>query len=112
MTYEYQCVKCEHTFDVIKPVKEIDVNEFCPKCEAPAERKFTPLKIHLFGTKVEDAEYNPALGQVVKGKRHREEIAKRKGLVEIGNDFGSGEKHQAYFDEQRRIKREKSWETD
>lgn len=37
-------------------------------------------------TKVEHAEYNPGLGCITKNSKHRAEIAKRKGLVEVGNE--------------------------
>lgn len=110
MTYQYQCVKCDHVFDVIKSVKDIDVNEFCPDCEAPAERQFVPTRVYFSGTQVQHAEYNPGLGQVVKSKYERQELAKRKGLVEVGNDFKSGESHQKEFETERARKREKAWD--
>lgn len=110
MTYEYVCIKCDHRFDVIKSVKDIDVNEFCPQCESPSERQFTPSRVHLSGTRVEHAEYNPGLGQVVKNKKHRQEVAKRKGLVEVGNDYKSGEKMQTQFDRARKEKLNKRYE--
>lgn len=110
MTYQYYCEKCDRTFDVIKPVKDIDVNEFCPKCENPSERQFVPSKVYFSGTKVEHAEYNPALGAVTKNKEHRKELAKRKGLVEVGNDFKSGESMQQHFDKAREEKLKKRYE--
>lgn len=109
MTYEYECTKCAKRFDVIKSVKDIDVNEFCPNCEAPAERKFS-FRVHIIGAAVQNAEYNPALGCVVKNKAHREEIAKRKGLVEIGNDFKSPDDIHKKFDQDRAEKKNKAWE--
>lgn len=110
MTYEYLCVKCDNRFDVIKSVRDMDVNEFCPRCEAPGERQFTPRSVHFTGTKVQNAEYNPGLGQVVKNEAHRREVAKRKGLVEVGNDFKSGEKMQTQFDTARTEKLNKRYE--
>jgi putative FmdB family regulatory protein len=100
LTYVYQCTKCAVKFDVIKSVADFDRNEFCEDCGAPAERKFTP-RVHIMGAKVEDAEYNPALGCVTKGRRHREEIAKSMGLVEVGNDYGSGDTMAETFDRAR-----------
>ncbi len=110
MVYEYQCSKCTHRFDVTKSVKDIDVTETCPQCGDFAERKFVPSKVYFSGTEVRDAEYNPGLGAVVKSKRHREELAKRKGLVEIGNDFKSSESIHKKFDEERSEKREQRYE--
>lgn len=95
-----------------KSYKEIESEEFCPYCGAPAERIPFPKKVYLSGTKVENAEYNPGLGCVTKNKRDRDEIAKRKGLVAVGNDFGSGESMQKNFDADRERKRAKRWESD
>jgi len=36
--------------------------------------------------KVEDAEFNPGLGCITRNKKHRAEIAKSRGLEEIGNE--------------------------
>jgi hypothetical protein len=92
----------------MKSVREMDNNEFCESCGAPAERQFTP-RVHIKGAKVEHPEYNPALGCVVKNSKHRAELAKRKGLVEVGNDFGSGEKLQESFDRARKAKLAKDY---
>lgn len=110
MTYEYKCQKCETSFDVIKSVKDIDVKEFCPDCESPAERQFVPRKLHLSGTKVQHAEFNPGLGCVVKNKYHKQEICKERGLVEVGSDWKSGDKMSKEFESAREKKREKAWE--
>lgn len=88
----------------------MDVNEFCPECAAPAERLFMPQRVYLSGTKVQNAEYNVGLGAVVKNAYERSELAKRKGLVEVGNDFKSGDSMQKNFDGERAVKREKAWE--
>jgi putative FmdB family regulatory protein len=110
MIYEYRCVPCGTRFDVIKSVAEIDRPEACEECGGQAQRHFVPSVVYFSGTKVEDAEYNPALGCITKGKRHREEVAKRQGLVEVGNDFGSGESLQKHFESEHTRKREKAWE--
>lgn len=112
MVYVYQCSKCGFSFDVTKSVKDMDVNEFCPKCDSPSIRQFVPSKIHLSGTRVTHAEYNPALGCVVKNKHHKEDICKRKGVIEIGNDFKSGESMQKHYGQAREEKINKRWEKD
>jgi hypothetical protein len=33
-----------------------------------------------------EAEYYPSLGTVVKSKKHRKELIKRNGLIEVGNE--------------------------
>lgn len=110
MVYAYKCSKCDAQFDIVKSVKDIDLAEHCHKCQAPAIREFTPKKLHLSKTTVRHAEFNPGLGQVVKNDYHKKEILKRKGLVEIGNDYGSGEKQQAAFDAVREAKKNHEWE--
>lgn len=86
MIYEYSCTHCGECFDVIKVVADMDRAEYCKACNQIAKRQFVPSRLHLSGTKVEHAEYNPGLGCVTKSKRHRAEIAKQKGLVELGNE--------------------------
>jgi putative FmdB family regulatory protein len=110
MVYAYLCTKCPCEFDVIKSVKDMDVNEFCPNCEAPGERQFIPKRVFFSGTSVQHAEFNHGLGAVTKNKAHRDELAKRKGLVEVGNDFKSGDTMQTKFDRDREEKRKKGWD--
>lgn len=110
MTYQYECVKCGHNFDVIKSVKDIDVNEFCTRCESPAVRKFVPENIYFSGAKVTHAEFNPGLGCVVKNEAHKKDLLKRKGLVEVGNDFKSGESMQKDFDQKRADRLSRSYD--
>jgi putative FmdB family regulatory protein len=110
MTYEYLCEKCDKRFDVIKSYKDIDVTEYCPKCGEFAVRQFVPTRIHLSGTAVTHAEFNPGLGCVVKNKRHKEYLMKAKGVQEVGNDFKSGESMNAHFDKAREEKMRKRWE--
>lgn len=110
MTYEYECSRCGKRFDVIKSYKDMEVNETCPKCGEYAIRQFVPSKLHITGAKVTHAEYNPGLGCVVKNKRHKEDIMKRKGVVEVGNDFKSGETMNQHFDTARAEKMRKRWE--
>lgn len=90
MIYEYQCNQCAVIFDVVKAVADFERAESCA-CGGDAKRLFRP-KIHLSGTAVEHPEYNPAFGQVVKNKRERQELAKQRGMIEIGNDKPKVEK--------------------
>lgn len=110
MVYSYKCSECGRNFEITKSLKDIDVNESCPKCEAPGIRAFAPSKIHLSKTKVTEAEFNPGLGHVVKSAFHRQELCKQLGVVEVGNDYGSGEKMQGAFDAARETKKNLEWE--
>lgn len=110
MIYEYSCPKCGHRFDVVKPASQMTDPETCGKCGAPADRQFVPSRVHFTGTGVQHAEYNPAFGRVVRNKRHRDELAKRAGVIEVGNDFKSGENQQKHYDTQRAEKHKRGWE--
>lgn len=110
MTYAYQCISCRKKFDVVKLVKDMDINEYCPKCGEPAERKFLPENIYIAGAKVTHAEYNPGLGCVVKNERHKKDILKEKGLVEVGNDYKTSEKMADSFDKDRAAKMKKRYD--
>lgn len=106
-TYDFNCEKCDLDFEVIKSIKLYDTEERCPTCGNVAIRKYT-CNIHFTGTKIEDAEYNPGLGKITKSKRHREELAKRLGAVEIGNE--KPQTIHKHFDSARETKRKKSWD--
>lgn len=110
MIYPYHCPECEKDFDVVKAVADYQREERC-ECGAQAKRVFT-ASVHFSGTAVTHAEFNPAFGQVVKNKRHKDYLMKSKGVVEIGNDFKSGESLQKHYDTERAQKRARSWEQD
>lgn len=108
MMYDYHCIKCGSDVEIIKSMHDAGRSEPCPVCELQMERIWNvPL---LSGTSVENAEFNPGLGTVVKNKKHREELAKRNGLIEIGNDYKSAESMDRSFEKQREEKRRKSWD--
>lgn len=110
MIYPYECEKCDYAGDTVKPMDQASRDEYCPQCGNLLQRVWT--KPQLIGTKVQDAEYNPGLGVVTKNAYHRSEVAKRKNVIEVGNDYGSGEKLQTKFDKDRHEKREKRWSED
>ena len=95
---------------MIKSYRDMEVNETCPKCGEYAIRQFVPSILHITGAKVTHAEFNPGLGCVVKNKRHKEDLMKQKNVVEVGNDFKSGEKMNQHFDAGRAEKMRKRWE--
>jgi hypothetical protein len=95
-------------FDVVKSVKDFDVKHGCPQCEHKETEIVISPKIHHIGAKVQNAEFNPGLGCVVKNKQEREEIAKRKGLIEVGN-----ERPDTLYKEsvvKREIEKQKEWD--
>lgn len=106
-TYEYFCEKCDLEFEVIKSIHEYKTPEKCSYCGNVAN-KLISRSIFFTGTKIEDAEYNPGLGVITKSKKHRDEIVKRKNLIEIGNE--TPETVHRHHDQARETKRRKSWD--
>lgn len=105
--YDYSCV-CGDRFEVVKRMADATNEERCPKCNAVGQRIFT--KFYFSGAAVQNAEWNPAFGCVVNNKYHRSELAKRKNMVEVGNDFQKPDTIHKTMDAQREEKRIKSWE--
>lgn len=106
--YDYYCKKCDLEFEVINSMKDYNPKEKCQACGEPAERIFKYCKFHFTGTKIEDAEFNVGLGQITKSKRHRDELAKKLGVVEVGNE--KPESIHKHFDSEREKKIKKSWD--
>lgn len=86
MLYTYRCKSCSNEFDYCRPAREYNAPAECPNCHSSDSELMITGGSGFFGEKVEQAEYNPGLGCITKSKAHRAEIAKRKNLVEIGND--------------------------
>lgn len=84
MIYPYKCAMCEHKWEVPKFVRHIDMPELCPKCSSQGIRYIS--RTSFYGAKVEEAEFNHGLGCVTKSADHRKQLAKQRGLEEIGNE--------------------------
>jgi putative FmdB family regulatory protein len=83
--YPYKCTTCPHHFDVAKSVRQIDDPETCPKCQSDSKRYLVAVNFNG-ASDWDKAEYNPGLGCIVKNTKHRERIAKARGLIELGNE--------------------------
>lgn len=107
--YDYFCEKCDLDFEIVESIKDHEFPSVkpCPQCTNPAAQK-PSCKIHFTGTKIEDAEFNPGLGKITKSKRHREELAKQLGVVEIGNE--KPDTLHKHFDTSRTEKLKKAWD--
>lgn len=86
MIYEYKCHQCGKSEDIVKSVKEMDREEICSECSLAMERAFFPQKLQFMHTSVQSAEFNPAFGQVIHSRQERDELAKRRGMIEVGNE--------------------------
>lgn len=83
MIYPYRCSSCDHEFEVIKAVADIDRVELCPKCFGEGVRYISTT--HFYGASDwHGATYNPGLGCVVESKKHQRQIMRDRGLEEIG----------------------------
>lgn len=105
-TYEYDCEKCQLQYDIIKSIKVYDGKDQCPTCGNIGQRIFKPVL--FYNTGVQDAEFNIGLGKVTKNAKHREELAKKMGMIEIGNE--KPEVIHKKFDNDRSEKLKKSWD--
>ena len=103
MRYPYTCEACGAKWEVIKSVRQIDEPEHCAKCQTPGRRYIS--RTSFYGAAVEDAEYNPAFGCVIKNSAHRKALAKQRGMEEIGNE--SLDSIHAHFDGEQRRRQER-----
>jgi putative FmdB family regulatory protein len=107
-SYPYRCITCQHPFEIVKRVAEIDNPESCPECGNPADRYIS--RTHFYGAGDWDkAEWNPGLGCVTKGARHRKEMARQRGMEEVGNDYRSPDTLHVEKERSREEKRERAW---
>lgn len=105
--YDYFCQKCDADYEIIKSIKEYDGKDPCPQCGNVGSRILSK-DIFFTGTKIEDAEWNPGLGAITKSKKHRDELAKSKNLVEIGNE--NPDSIHKHFDKAREEKQKKAYD--
>lgn len=108
--YDWACEKCDKEFETIESIKAYTGHAECPQCGNPGKRIYHRSSFYHVGASVKDAYKCPALGKVIKSDYDRSEQAKRLGVVEVGNDFGSGEKALSTFDKAREEKFKKSWD--
>lgn len=81
--YPYQCQSCYREFDVIKSVIDIDQEEICEQC-GNAETKRLIAMSNLEKSSMQQPYYEPALGCIINGKGHKQQILKERGLEEVG----------------------------
>lgn len=109
-TYPYRCTSatCDHVFDVVKSLSEIDRPETCEKCSTACER-FIGNTSFYGASDWDKAEYNPGLGCVTRNSLHRKQIAKERGLHEVGNDYACPDKMISAADKAREQRHNDAW---
>lgn len=105
-TYEYKC-PAGHRFDVIKRIAELDREEACGDCQQVATRQLVRTHVHASAGDWNRQEFNPGLGCYTKSTKHARDIAKRRGLEEVGTE--KPETIHAHFDKQREETRAERW---
>lgn len=107
--YEYRCHECAAGFDVVKPVAELDRSEPCPKCNTVCGSSSRQIsRTNFTGASDWNTQtFHPALGQVVKNNRHARQLAKERGMIEVGNE--KVETVHKHFEKQREETREQRW---
>jgi hypothetical protein len=87
--YDWDCqsVSCHARWEVIATVAERDEPSYCPKCGGQGVRSQVYL-VNVDKVAAGDwnrVSYNPGLGEWTKSWKHGREIAKSRGLEEVGN---------------------------
>lgn len=106
--YDFRCDKCDEVFEVAMSIKDYDGQGQCPTCKNISTERIWSSAVYFVGASVESPEYNPGLGQIVKNSKHRKEICKEKGLIEVGNE--KPETIRKHLDKAREEKLKKSWD--
>jgi len=108
-SYPYSCAVCvDSAFEVVHRISDWNAAEVCRRCGGPAHRTICAVNFNG-ASDWGKVEFNHGLGQWTTGKRDRDEKAKRQGMVEIGNDFGSPEKQIAHDEKRREERRQQRW---
>ena len=106
--YPYECSNCEHSYEVVKSVSEINLEEKCPKCNHVTNRTIAKQQF-IDKTAAGDwnsKEWNPGLGGAYSPKEATKE-AKRRGLIEIGNECP--DKTEKHYKRQRELDAERRY---
>jgi len=105
-TYAYRC-GCATEWDVIKSVASIDDPEPCPKCKELGSRQI--VAVNFNGASDWNSQtWNPALGCYTRNTRHARQLAKARGMEEVGTE--PPEKIHAKFERDKEDARAARWE--
>ncbi len=104
--YPYKCLD-GHSFDVVKAMADYERLESCPHCDKPTERLIAKTQLDSSAGDWNRVEWNPALGQWTKSWKHGRQIAKSRGMEEIGTE--PVDKLHKKFEQDRRDTSERRW---
>lgn len=99
----------EHEWDVVKRIAEIDNPEACPECGKEGRRQLqAPMLDRTAAGDWNTQTLHPALGCYTRSNKHARQIAKARGLEEVGNE--SPEKIHKHFETQQSETRQRRWD--
>lgn len=105
-TYVWACDA--HLWPVVTTVADRDTPSSCPECKAPGVRQITLPNIDKTAAgSWNQGGFNPGLGCWTNSTKHARQIAKSRGLEEVGNE--DPEKMQKRDDQNRKEGIERRW---
>jgi len=106
MQYPYICKKCEKEHVINKSMHQAGMTEHCEGCGNILDRVWG--RFQIMGAAVQHAEFNIGLGAVTKNKKHREELARRRGVVEVGSETAEAMKREG--SDASAARKQKEWD--
>jgi len=105
--YPYECQDCQKTFDVVKSVADIDMQESCTSCKS-ANTNRRIAKSNIEKSSFGEPYYCPSLGAIIKSKSHKKQIMKSLKVEEVGTT--STDQMHKDLDEQREKRIAARWD--
>jgi len=85
-TYEWHCNDCSSNFELIRSMQEYSLPASCDACHSYNTTRLISRTSFYGAGDWDKASFNPGLGCIVKNSKHRAQIAKERGLIEVGNE--------------------------
>lgn len=83
-SYDWACD--QHRWVVVSTIADRDEPSSCPKCQAPGTRMMSlPAPVSVTAGDWNRGSWNPGLGCYTKSWKHGRQIAKERGLEEVGD---------------------------
>lgn len=99
----------QHEWEVIKPISALDNPEVCDLCGKEGRRQLQAPAIDRSAAADWNTQtWHPSLGCYTRSNLHARQIAKSRGLEEVGNE--KPETIHKHFEKQREETRERRWQ--
>lgn len=83
--YPYYCHDCNHRWEVIKTLEDLDRPEHCQACNSDATHRRIALT-NFEKSSVFEPYFEPALGCKIESKSQKARVMREKGVEEVGNE--------------------------